>query len=38
MNPQPRYHILHKLMIAKTEKTRSTRLEKFVRQLPKSSD
>lgn len=37
LKSQPRYHILHQLMIAKTEKTRSARLEKFVRQLSEAS-
>lgn len=37
LKSQPRYHILHQLMIAKTEKTRSARLEKFVRQLSETS-
>ncbi|WP_426735392.1 YdeI/OmpD-associated family protein [Glutamicibacter sp. 2E12] len=38
LKSQPRYHILHQLMIAKTDKTRSARLEKFVRQLSDTSD
>jgi len=38
LKSQPRYHILHQLMIAKTEKTRSARLEKFVRQLSEASE
>lgn len=38
LKPQPRYHILHHLMIAKTEKTRSAGLEKFVRQLSEASE
>lgn len=33
LKSQPPYHILHQLMIAKTDKTLSARLEKFVRQL-----
>lgn len=33
LKSQPRYHILHQLMIAKTEKTRQARIAKFVREL-----
>ncbi|NAZ16509.1 hypothetical protein GT020_10595 [Glutamicibacter soli] len=33
MKSQPRYRILHQLMIAKTEETRSTRLERFASGL-----
>jgi len=38
LKSQPRYHILHQMMIVKTDKTRSARLEKFVRQLSETSD
>ena len=33
LKSQPRYHILHQLMIARTEKTRQARIAKFVRKL-----
>ena len=33
LKSQPRYHILHQLMIAKTEKTRVARITRFVAQL-----
>ncbi|WP_404289464.1 YdeI family protein [Glutamicibacter arilaitensis] len=33
LKSQPRYHILHQLMIARTEKTRSARLAKFLAGL-----
>ncbi|WP_347039244.1 YdeI/OmpD-associated family protein [Glutamicibacter halophytocola] len=38
LKSQPRYHILHQLMIAKTDKTRWARLEKFVQQLSETSN
>ncbi|MCW4465013.1 YdeI/OmpD-associated family protein [Glutamicibacter sp. MNS18] len=33
LKSQPRYHILHQLMIARTAKTRTARLERFVAEL-----
>ncbi|MGV2953365.1 YdeI/OmpD-associated family protein [Glutamicibacter sp. AGC46] len=33
LKSQPRYHILHQLMIAKTEKTRAARITRFIAQL-----
>ncbi|MGO3762303.1 MAG: YdeI/OmpD-associated family protein, partial [Glutamicibacter arilaitensis] len=33
LKSQPRYHILHQLMIAKTEKTKANRMAKFVAEL-----
>lgn len=33
LKSQPRYHILHQLMIARTEKTRTARLARFVAEL-----
>lgn len=33
LKSQPRYHILHQLMIAKTEKTRAARIARFIAQL-----
>lgn len=33
LQSQPRYHILHQLMIAKTEKTRAARIARFITQL-----
>lgn len=33
LKSQPRYHILHQLMIARTEKTRNARLKKFITEL-----
>ncbi len=30
LKSQPRYHILHQLMIAQTEKTRATRIARFI--------
>lgn len=33
LKSQPRYHILHQLMIAKSEKTRAMRIARFVAQL-----
>ncbi|WP_434922709.1 YdeI/OmpD-associated family protein [Glutamicibacter sp. PAEs-4] len=38
LKSQPRYHIPHQLTIAKTEKTRSARMEKFVRQVSETSN
>ncbi len=33
LKSQPRYHILHQLMIARTEKTRNARLARFITEL-----
>ena len=33
LKSQPRYHILHQLMIAKSEKTRAARISRFIAQL-----
>ena len=33
LKSQPRYHVLHQLMIAKTEKTRAARIACFITQL-----
>ncbi|WP_418908451.1 YdeI/OmpD-associated family protein [Glutamicibacter endophyticus] len=33
LKSQPRYHILHQLMIARTERTRTARLQKFLADL-----
>ncbi|HJX76878.1 YdeI/OmpD-associated family protein [Glutamicibacter sp.] len=33
LKSQPRYHILHQLMIARTAKTRASRLDKFLTEL-----
>ncbi|MGP5697964.1 YdeI/OmpD-associated family protein [Glutamicibacter arilaitensis] len=33
LKSKPRYHILHQLMIAKTEKTRAARIARFIAQL-----
>ncbi|PCC31764.1 YdeI/OmpD-associated family protein [Glutamicibacter sp. BW77] len=33
LKSQPRYHILHQLMISRTQKTRSARLAKFLAEL-----
>lgn len=37
LKSQPRYHILHQLMIARTAKTRQARIEKFVAELAENS-
>ncbi|KSU66700.1 hypothetical protein AS038_08560 [Arthrobacter sp. NIO-1057] len=37
LKSQPRYHILHQLMIAKTEKTRAARIARFIAQLQESN-
>ncbi|MFC9935443.1 YdeI family protein [Glutamicibacter sp. NPDC127525] len=33
LKSQPRHHILHQLMIAKTKKTRAARIARFIAQL-----
>lgn len=38
LKSQPRYHILHQLMIARTDKTRSARLRRFVDELEKAAE
>lgn len=38
LKSQPRYHILHQLMIAKTNKTRASRIAKFIARLADSAD
>lgn len=38
LKSQPRYHILHQLMIAKTEKTRAARIARFIAQLGEKSE
>lgn len=37
LKSQPRYHILHQLMIAKTEKTRAARIARFIAQLKETN-
>ena len=37
LKSQPRYHILHQLMIAKTEKTRAARIARFITQLQETN-
>lgn len=37
LKSQPRYHILHQLMIAKTEKTRAARIARFIAQLEETN-
>lgn len=37
LKSQPRYHILHQLMIAKTEKARAARIARFIAQLQETS-
>lgn len=37
LKSQPRYHILHQLMIAKTEKTRAARIARFIAQLQETN-
>ncbi|MFJ2353234.1 YdeI family protein [Glutamicibacter sp. NPDC087673] len=38
LKSQPRYHILHQLMIARTEKTRTARLARFVAELERGPE
>lgn len=38
LKSQPRYHILHQLMNAKTEKTRATRIARFIAQLNEEAE
>lgn len=38
LKSQPRYHILHQLMIAKTDKTRAARISRFIAQLGEESE
>ncbi|NAZ16510.1 hypothetical protein GT020_10600 [Glutamicibacter soli] len=38
LKSQPRYHILHQLMIAKTERTRAARIARFIAQLGEESE
>lgn len=38
LKSQPRYHILHQLMIAKSAKTRAARIARFVAQLGEESE
>lgn len=37
LKSQPRYHILHQLLIAKTEKTRAARIARFIAQLQETN-
>ncbi|KWR74000.1 hypothetical protein RN04_01980 [Arthrobacter sp. W1] len=37
LESQPRYHILHQLMIARTAKTRQARIDRFIAQLQEPS-
>ncbi|WP_461635041.1 YdeI/OmpD-associated family protein [Glutamicibacter soli] len=37
LKSQPRYHILHQLMIAKTEKTKAARIARFIAQLEETN-